>query len=732
MRSERLAQCLALLASCSAFALDVWEQPFTGVRHLHRTGPANVDVHAAVIDLCARGVSVRHTGFDERGQRTSAFAESVGAQLAINADFFCRPQDVGPGSIFAPCVGHAPYTTYGQAAHDGQAWPGTLRLDSLLAFGADRAEMFDPDVDHAPIAPWMREALGGHWSLVRDGVLLPYDCPLAPQTGVGLTADHQRLIVAVADGRNGWRGMTCVELGALLQELGADRAFALDSGGSSTFWLQGRGVLNHPSDGSERVVASHLAVFADGRSPPPFCQEAAPTLAPSSPGATVVTSGAPGWFTAVSPVRLFDTRQGNAGLDGVRRTATGELEAGSTVVVTGLAAAGVPPGATAAALNLTAVDATGAGYATAWAEGLAPATSTLNFAPGGAVANLTFTGLAADRAARLSTSAPTQLIADLTGYFGPHGAGFTPEAPVRLLDSRAQGHRLTAGQPAVIAGAQGPATRALALSVTATQAVGAGYLTVFPCGEGIPGTSTVNFATNQTVAALALAKVGPTGVCAVASADTHLVVDRLGSFTEGSGLAYLPVAPVRLLDSRAPGGAWSGRTARDQPLRLPLATLPPRTGAVAVTLTVTEPLDDGYAAIFPCARPWPGTSNVNFRSGETVAVSALVASGAGDLCLVSNARTHVVVDLTGVFVEPALSTAAAAADGGALDASPLTASLVPGAAQGTPAADALVCSAGVGVLPLLALAALRRRRQQAEGAGNKVPMRPSKGVPCST
>lgn len=707
MRSERLAGVLALLASTAALATDVWEQPFPGVRHLHRTGPANVDVHAAVIDLCAPGVSVRHTGFEERGQRTSVFAQSVGAQLAINADFFCRPQDVGPGSPFAPCVGHPVYATYGLAAHDGEAWPGSVGIDALLAFGADRAEIFDRDLDHQALEPWMREAVGGHWSLVRDGVQLPYDCPIAPQTGVGLSEDHRSLVVAVADGRNGWRGMTCLELGALLQELGAFRAFALDSGGSSTFWMQGRGVLNHPSDGSERVVASHLAVFAGGRGRPPFCEEPPATVSPGARTPPVTLAGPPGRFTPLSPVRLFDTRNATGSLSGLQRDGDGRVAAGSPFTALGLAAAGVGMQASGVAINLTVAGATGAGYASVWASGPgAPPTSTVNFTPEVAASNLALTGLGAGGSLAVSLSAPAHAIADLQGFFAPTGAGFVPERPTRLLDTRGGLGVLRAGVPVVIAGPQPPGTRALALSVTATDAAGAGYVTVFPCGEAVPGTSTVNFAAGQTAAAAALAKIDAHGVCAVASVDTHLVVDRLGEFTDVGGLALQPVIPTRLLDSRLPGGAWSGRTGRDQSLRLPLTSLPAGTRAVAINLTATEALDDGYASVFPCDPGWPGTSNLNFVSGQTVASAALVDIGAGALCLRSNARTHVVIDLTGVFIGPELAGSATQLDGDALTARPLT------TAHTEPARQAPACSLSLGGPTLLALLGLMRRARR--------------------
>ena len=251
-----IAAALVVTATAGrAQAADTWSSPFPGIQHLHRTGPSKLNLHAAVVDLCAAGISVRHTAFEERKQKTSSFATAVGAQLTINADFSCRPIDVDPvKSPFKPCVNKPAYVTYGIAAHAGVPWPQTLAKDALLAFGNERAQIWD-DAENKDFDPaWMQEVLSGHWSLVLDGKLTGADCPIDPRTGVGLSADGNKLILIVVDGRNGWKGMTCIEMAKVLIELGADRAFNLDGGGSSTFWQKGVGVLNHPSDGVERVV----------------------------------------------------------------------------------------------------------------------------------------------------------------------------------------------------------------------------------------------------------------------------------------------------------------------------------------------------------------------------------------------------------------------------------------------------------------------------------------------
>lgn len=70
--------------------------------------------------------------------------------------------------------------------------------------------------------------------------------------------------------------------------------------------------------------------------------------------------------------------------------------------------------------------------------------------------------------------------------------------------------------------------------------------------------------------------------------------------------------------------------------------------AVAVNLTVTTPRREGYVTAFPCGTPMPATSNLNFRSDQTVAVSAIVDVGTnGQICVFNNAETEVIVDVQG-------------------------------------------------------------------------------------
>lgn len=253
---------VALVWQPVSLAADTWNEPFPGVRHLWRQLP-DQNIHVAVVDLCRAGVSLRATQSSERKRTVSAFGNLVGAELAINGSFF-RFSD---------------YLPTGLAIGDGQPWPGAADVPGFGAIiaGEERVDIRQMD---EPIAleGWMTQAVGGRPTVLHDNVVYPqvHDTTLCtprhPRTAVGLSKDKRTLFIAVVDGRApGRAGFTCGEVGQFMKDLGAYWALNMDGGGSSTLWFKGAGVLNHPSDGTERVVGNHLAVFAKGQGRSPSC-----------------------------------------------------------------------------------------------------------------------------------------------------------------------------------------------------------------------------------------------------------------------------------------------------------------------------------------------------------------------------------------------------------------------------------------------------------------------------
>jgi hypothetical protein len=79
------------------------------------------------------------------------------------------------------------------------------------------------------------------------------------------------------------------------------------------------------------------------------------------------------------------------------------------------------------------------------------------------------------------------------------------------------------------------------------------------------------------------------------------------------------------------------------------AGVPGDATAATLNVTVADPADDGYLTVFPCGRPVPTASNLNYRRGEVAVPNAVMAriGTNGKVCLTSSATTSVVVDIAG-------------------------------------------------------------------------------------
>jgi hypothetical protein len=119
-----------------------------------------------------------------------------------------------------------------------------------------------------------RFALGGKYRLLRAGAAqsgLPVT-PGADRTAVGFSDGGLTMWLVVTESREvGAAGLDLPELAAFMRGLGVRDAVNLDDGGSTTIVsrLPGRSnltLLNRPSDGSERLVANGIGLFAVVRS----------------------------------------------------------------------------------------------------------------------------------------------------------------------------------------------------------------------------------------------------------------------------------------------------------------------------------------------------------------------------------------------------------------------------------------------------------------------------------
>jgi hypothetical protein len=124
-------------------------------------------------------------------------------------------------------------------------------------------------------------------------------------------------------------------------------------------------------------------------------------------------------------------------------------------------------------------------------------------------------------------------------------ASFSPLVPGRLMDSRLSGvttDGLFAGigvraagtvTELQVAGRGGvPAdASSVVLNVTVTGAQSAGFVTVWPCGAGLPNASNLNYVSGQTIPNAVITKIGSGGkVCFYTFAATDLIADVNGYY----------------------------------------------------------------------------------------------------------------------------------------------------------------------------------------------------------
>lgn len=347
----------------------------------------------------------------------------------------------------------------------------------------------------------------------------------------------------------------------------------------------------------------------------------------------------------VQPCRLFDGRQ---------TPNAGRLDA-STWRLQAAGRCGIPQDARAVAIGIIAVEATGAGFVTAWPSGLQrPDASNLNFAPGNTVANAAVVQLGPTGAIDVYVSAAAAVVVDVTAAFVDAGTGvaagrFVAIDPSRVLDTRRDGRRgafdLAVALPA---GVPGDAT-ALAVTVTAVDAAEPGFLTAFPAGTARPDASVVNTDRfNRTRASAVFLPVSAGGLVVHRSMTTDVLVDVWGWFTGDTaslsteGL-FVPQAPSRVWDSRSTFDPVHPRGAVERSIG------PPGASAIVANVTALESTSAGFMSVYAAGTPVPEVSSLNYRWRQPVAALTVTRVSDRGVGFSSFAGVHVLVDVAGWF-----------------------------------------------------------------------------------
>lgn len=283
-------------------------------------------------------------------------------------------------------------------------------------------------------------------------------------------------------------------------------------------------VANLTHRASETVASSAVVpIGADGK----VClyQSSAAHLVVDLNGVFGAASG----FLPLTPQRSVDTRGGAAPMpDTVVTAHLGDLE-------------GAPDGPFLAAVTLTGI---------ASREGVVRVFTCANYVPptpsrpieaGRAQSVSVIVQTDANGDVCLHATGGIHMVLDVFAAF-PVGDGLQPTYATRTLDTRTSGGALT---PLIDRQVIPAAGEAAMVTLTALDPQGIGFVTARPCGSDAL-TSVLNVVPNHQQSGSAIVSLA-TGLCVRSSVATQVLVDRWGT----AGTSYVPITPVRLLDSRA-------------------------------------------------------------------------------------------------------------------------------------------------------------------------------------
>jgi hypothetical protein len=250
------------------------------------------------------------------------------------------------------------------------------------------------------------------------------------------------------------------------------------------------------------------------------------------------------------------------------------------------------------------------------------------------------------------------------------GAGleFVPITPCRIADTRnADGPYGGPALPAaaarefsIVGSACGiPANaQAYALNLTVVPSAPLGFLSVWPAGQPQPTVSTLNSSDGRIKANAAIVPAGTNGSIELfASNSTDAIIDINGYFVPaGAGnLAFYPLAPCRIADTRTGTGTFAGPAlvgaeSRTFPLLSSACNIPASAQAYSLNLTVVPSGPLGFLSAWPAGSAQPGVSTLNAPTGTIVANAAIVPAGTGGgITVIATDPTNLIIDINGYF-----------------------------------------------------------------------------------
>jgi hypothetical protein len=154
-------------------------------------------------------------------------------------------------------------------------------------------------------------------------------------------------------------------------------------------------------------------------------------------------------------------------------------------------------------------------------------------------------------------------------------------------------------------------------------------------------------------------KLGTAGALSVfnAAGNTNVVIDVAGYFKTGSGKAFYPLEPTRILDSRPSSQvgvyatAWAAGATREVSVAGSLGGFPATGTSVVLNVTVTDTTASSYLTVWATGQARPTTSSLNWSAGATIPNAVTAKLGVGGAVSMVNAvgSANIVVDVAGYY-----------------------------------------------------------------------------------
>lgn len=124
---------------------------------------------------------------------------------------------------------------------------------------------------------------------------------------------------------------------------------------------------------------------------------------------------------------------------------------------------------------------------------------------------------------------------------------------------------------------------------------------------------------------------------------------------------FYPVTPCRVVDTRSGLGGYTGLMPNGAVKTFTIKSaapcfIPATAQAVAFNVTVADPANQGFVALWPYGAAYPNVSTINFIAGENLANGAIVpvTAGSPDLNVVAAfeagaSGANLILDITGYF-----------------------------------------------------------------------------------